>query len=758
MDLQQNKSFYDMGFAFIPLMSKSKRPLEADWTSGPRKSWVLLKEQIGDRLNLGVRLGDASKFPDGSYLCVLDCDVKSSDPAHLKEMEAALLSFCPANEFAPRVLSGRGGGSCHVYFRTPAPQVSFKALRSANKVKVYMPSVEASKADAAGLTQKEIDAGYRYRVAWEIDVLGNGKQVVFPPSVHPDTLKEYAWEFVVAEFESFPLIKNFERSRSAVAAKTTKKVDFVEVDLFTTPVNEKTFDLITRGAGMENFPSRSEAFFSCLNNLINAGLDDAQIVSVLTDTSYFMSEKPLEAGQGDRDSAARWVLPQIAKIRAERSGDAYFKDHAIVDDLDEILLSDSEAEAQVEEIVGWETRLQLTKNGDVKNTAYNVYLILKNSSFTGESVFAYDEFIQGNFYRSEPVWGGPLDVGRELTDLDDIKIKTWLSKKWKVEVSENAIANTTLQLGKENAFHPVQRYLKSIQWDGVSRLDSLLLKYCGATGEAEYLSAVGRKFMVAAVARVFHPGVKFDHVLILEGAQGIGKSTFVSTLGGQWTSDTLRDISGKDVIDDMRGRWLIEIGELASLNRAEANDLKAFITRTHDVARKAYGRRSQTYPRQCVFVGTTNDDEYLKDSTGGRRFWPVTCTSFNIPQLQKDREQLWAEALACYQLGEPLYLEDASVREIAEDEQAGRMIVDEIVNQVRSIVSKPEFPREFTFDDVWLAMNGNDFLKRADYQTQLRIKKAFRILGLPKHRLRDEGGQRRFVWSKKIDFVFFKEY
>jgi putative DNA primase/helicase len=257
-----------------------------------------------------------------------------------------------------------------------------------------------------------------------------------------------------------------------------------------------------------------------------------------------------------------------------------------------------------------------------------------------------------------------------------------------------------------------------------------------------------------------YPGIKYDHIMILEGPQGIGKSTFVSILAGPWGSDSLGDISNKDVVDNMRGKWLIEIGELASMNRAEANELKAFITRQNDVARKAYGKRSQTYPRQCVFVGTTNEDEYLKDATGGRRFWCAKTTKFRLNDLRRDRDQLWAEAYAAYSLGEALYLDDDKVRHYAEAEQLGRFIVDEIQTQVAEILADDEFPNQFTFEDLWgrLALNeGKHSKKICDYPMQIRIKKALRVIGCPKVRSRSKG--RAYSWLKKdLKDTSYKSY
>lgn len=754
------KPLYDQGFALLWLWPKSKRPKSDEWQKGPRVHIDILKKTFDERNNVGVRFGEASKFKDGTYLCALDCDVKSSDPRHLKEMQAALMKFCPSHEFAPRVLSGRGGGSCHFYFRTRDPQTSFKALRSTQKVKVYMPSTNPSEGDNKELTPEEIKRGFRMRLAWEVDVYGEGKQAVLPPSIHPDTLKTYEWESPLRDFEAIPLVKNFtpDKVKTVAVKEGSKKVvsdaiEFQEVDLFTTRVSEKAYDLIVSGKGFEAFPSRSEALFSSLNSLIGAGLTDGQIYTVLTDPTHFMSEKPLEAAGRDRDPtrAARWLQGQLLKIRSENRAKEIFDRDVIVDDLDELLaLTAEEQEAQEAELVHWSSRLHTTKQGDYKNTQFNVYLILKNSTDQAEPVFAYDEFFQGNFYTHIPLWGDKNDVGRELIDLDDVKIKTWLSRVWKIEVSTQTVADVALQIGKENSFHPVQRYLRSLKWDGVERLDSMLKKFAGAEGDSKYLADVGRKFMVGAVARAFDAGCTFQHVLILEGEQGIGKSWFANILATRkdWFSDSLGDISSKDVIDNMRGKWVIEIGEMASMNRAESNDLKAFITRTHDVARKAYGRRSQTYPRQCVFIGTTNEDEYLKDATGARRFWPVRTTQFNNKELVKVVDLLWAEAVACYDLGEALYLDDDKVKAYAEVMQGQRYVVDELQSKVQRIIEAEDFPQFFTFEDVWGSMQ-MDPNKPADMMTQVRIKKAIKILRYPKIRARfDAGAESTYKWSK----------
>ena len=221
-----------------------------------------------------------------------------------------------------------------------------------------------------------------------------------------------------------------------------------------------------------------------------------------------------------------------------------------------------------------------------------------------------------------------------------------------------------------NQYHPIQDWLEGLTHDGTARIDTWLPRYLGAE-DSPYTRAVGLAFLIAMIARVMQPGCKHDHVLVLGGKQGIGKSTACHILGGQWTGDDMPSIrdGAREAGLYLRGHWLVELAELAPSRKAEAEDLKSFLTRATDEIRAPYARRSDIVPRQCVFVGTTNETEFLRDSTGGRRFWPVDCgAAIDTDALAEDRNQLFAEALAAFRSGEAWHL-SADVEALARSAQ-----------------------------------------------------------------------------------------
>lgn len=273
-------------------------------------------------------------------------------------------------------------------------------------------------------------------------------------------------------------------------------------------------------------------------------------------------------------------------------------------------------------------------------------------------------------------WGKHKDTAGEIlwTDSDDAGLRLYAETQLGFR-TKDLIEDALRDHLARHSYHPVRDYLRGLVWDGKPRVDTLLIDYLGAE-DTEYTRTVTRKTLVAAVARVMTPGVKKDEMLILGGPQGIGKSTLWSILGGAWFTDALTSFDGKDASELIQGIWIAEIGELEALNKSDANRVKQFISQQHDRYRAAYGRRAEEHPRQCIFVGTTNDDAYIRDATGGRRYWPVNVSGRAARSVWQDlpavRDQVWAEAYVDWQLGEALTLDARIAAEAVKQQEAHR--------------------------------------------------------------------------------------
>ena len=320
---------------------------------------------------------------------------------------------------------------------------------------------------------------------------------------------------------------------------------------------------------------------------------------------------------------------------------------------------------------GWRAGLLRTRTGQP-------HRVLANAMHALRSAPVWSGVIRYNEFALQVVADGRLPWAKDApthdlawTDHQDSLTAEWLQREG-IHVGPDVAGQAVEAIARDAPFHPVRDYLSRICWDGVPRLDAWLSTYLGVA-DTPYARAVGSRWMISAVARVFMPGAKADCVLILEGPQGIKKSTALSVLGGPWFADRLSDLTSKDAAMETAGAWIIEIAELDSMSRAEVSTVKAFVSRTHDRFRPPYARRLTEHARQCVFAGSVNPEGgYLKDATGARRFWPVRCQVIDVARLAQDRDQLWAEATARFRAGEPWWLDSAELNHAATEEQAER--------------------------------------------------------------------------------------
>lgn len=306
----------------------------------------------------------------------------------------------------------------------------------------------------------------------------------------------------------------------------------------------------------------------------------------------------------------------------------------------------------------WKAELEYTKSGRLLCNIANIILILENDpALAGHIV--HDLFTGMDSAKDGLPWNKNAN---QWTDTDDANLRVWLEKHYDITGKEK-IADALTAVLTRHSYHPIRDYLSGLTWDGVPRLDRIIIDYMGAE-DSELNRAMSRKHFVAAVARVFNPGCKYDYCLIMSGAEGIGKSTLLRVMGGKWFNDSITTLEGKEGMEQLRRAWVVELGELSSIKRSDVEQVKAHLSKQVDIYRAAYARRVLEHPRQCVFCGTTNEALFLKGDTGNRRFWviPVVAELRKYRDwseaIRRDRDQLWAEAVHYYKQGEPLYLSE----------------------------------------------------------------------------------------------------
>lgn len=382
-----------------------------------------------------------------------------------------------------------------------------------------------------------------------------------------------------------------------------------------------------------------------------------------------------------KDPAVRIMLGE-EKIREAFAGFDDFADEAAYEDqAEEKQAVDSTEDRE------WLKKMEIDKKGNYLSTINNVVLILENDPRV-KGRFAMNEFDLREVAIRHLPWRKVTPQTRYLTDTDDSHLRRYLEQFYGISSAPKIKDALDINVS-QNRFHPIRDFIQAQKWDGTQRLDSLFIDYLGAE-DTPYVRTVTRKSLVACVARVFEPGTKFDNMPILIGPQGIGKSTILSKLGGEWFSDSFSFtmIGDKKAEEQLQGAWVMEVGELTGLSNADVEAAKSFLSRQEDRYRVAYGKRLSFFPRQCVPFGTSNKMQPLRDSSGNRRFWPIVTGQAPAEKnvfadfTKYEIGQVWAEAYAAYKDGEALFL-SGEIKEVAEEVQAGHTETDDRVGMIK---------------------------------------------------------------------------
>lgn len=333
----------------------------------------------------------------------------------------------------------------------------------------------------------------------------------------------------------------------------------------------------------------------------------------------------------------------------------------------------------------WTDQLILNAAGKIVPNLANLILMLREAP-KWKGVLAYDEFNARVVIKGRPPWGQEAP-NTPWTDHHESQVRVWFQREGRISPSAGDVGRAVQAAARHNRFHPVRDYFEALVWDGVPRLESWLQRYFHVE-DIEYVRAIGPRYLISAVARIYEPGCKVDHTLVPEGPQGRQKSEALRTLAikDEWFTDRLSHLASKDAALETTGVLLVEIAEMDALIKATSSTAKSFLTRRYDRFRPPYGKHPINLPRQCVFAATINPPVggYLKDPTGSRRFWPVACRGvIDRDGLEKVRDQLWAEAVHRYKAGASWWLETPELEALATAEQTARFVIDAWEEPVR---------------------------------------------------------------------------
>lgn len=769
--------FVRAGWSIHWLHPRTKRPIGDEWQNAPVRTLDALQATYSAGNNVGVRLGEPSKV-EGGYLHVIDVDIRNAELA--EEANARLRELFPDIDSFPSVISGSGGASRHYYFITDKPFQSRKLASSEGKFRRF---------DTA--RNKDV-----WSNDWEIELFGTGKQVVIPPSIHPDTDKPYIWErefdFDVLEFGIGPFVSSETITAMGIAETTAyafedvPPLDFkpgqMEADLDLIDVSNLHYDdWIRLGQAIHHqLGGSQEGFDLWLQHTRRSAkfTGDKQVREMRRSKWRSFGKyrgKPVtmatvrQWAQEARTALSVAELDDLDDLESLNSTEdlSELDDLTELDEFDDLLggsdadtddFDAADAAAPKDDALEWKSLLEFNEQKAIKPTLHNVRLIVENDPRFAD-LPQFNEFTQEVVQRNAPgVRRSPrrdpakpvLQLTGPIWRVSDIRNgDLWSAERdgairaiieapktqggYSLKVTTRDLTDAVNIVARKNLFHPVREWFETLRWDGEQRLERLFIDYLDAS-DTPYMRQTAMLTLLAAVARAFEPGHKADHVVIIEGPQGAGKSTFIKILAKHWAGSLEGDFSDiKRIIEKLQGVLIAELPELSGLARSDVLAAKAFLSSSEDTVRLAYERRAKVFKRSCILMGSTNDKEYLRDPTGNRRFWPIECRAHSIDteKLKRNVDQLWAEAVVRYRemrdfqpYGDlPLYLADkGAAREALRLQEARRIetVEDATAAQIAEWLEKPahngsiddtsdpEIRRFTCLKQLWCEALGND--------------------------------------------------
>lgn len=833
------------GFALHWLHPRQKRPHGKHWSEATVASLELLQATHGRGDNLGLRLGEPSRLSDGSYLHVFDFDIRVSELRDecWDAFRRLFPHIDPAA--LPSVASGSGGESRHLYFTTSEPFRSKLLATSEGKqrgpdgkwhfdweIELYGTGKQVVMPPSIHPTTGR---PYVWERAFPLDMLSMGLSPSIPASEiqRIGAIKEESLPYEGREPLTFS-DGQLDRILDSIEVSDLHYDDWLRIGQALHHQfggSQEGFDLWLKHTrrskkftGDQQVREMRRVKWRSFGRYRGAPVTMASIVEWHKqanirrlqnmfdeeDDAPAAPETPANPPKTDDflgDMFGEPATPAPAKPKPAKETLPGFDDDDDSDDDESDDFDDLKEAAKPKTDLNWMSLLAVTKDGDgFANHLHNVELIVRNdprlvglpqlNEFTLEPVQRTPPGMKGKKRRNAAkevrqltgrIWNVKDSLNGDLwSDDRDYAIRSILEAPqtqggYGIKVTDRDLKAAIVLAAADNSFHPVREYLEGTTWDGQSRMETLFIDYLGSPDDA-YARSVARNMLLGAVARIYEPGHKFDFAVILEGLQGKRKSTFIKTLGRNWFAELDGDFhDSKQMIELMQGAWIMEIPELSGFGRADVRAIKAFISRQRDKARLAYAKRAGEFPRQCIFIGSTNDREYLKDDTGGRRFWPIECmlpegVEIDTDALARAVDQIWAEALHTYRAmraeqpyGDlPLYLVDGDARVQAARLQESRRVEsadDGVAGQIGQWLEspintgsldddtdengQPLYRNEVCLVQIWVECLGND---KRTYNQQaaqalgrsmaLLCKDSDWALASGKHRFKTWGQQR----------------